>query len=94
MNQTAKSDAGKLQLTLVPTGIIRAIARIRMYGNSKYPEGGPDNWKQVEPSRYRDALFRHLLAYFDDPKGRRAQGIRKQCQAAPGGAGRADKEKH
>ena len=40
-----------------------------MYGNAKYPEGGPDNWKQVEPEWYRDALFRHLLAYLDDPEG-------------------------
>ena len=68
-DQTIKADAGKLRLTLVPTGIIRAIARIRMYGNQKYPEGGPDNWKAVEPERYRDALFRHLLAYLDDPDG-------------------------
>lgn len=68
-NQTIKADEGKLQLTLVPTELIRAVARIRMYGNQKYPEGGPDNWKAVEPERYRDALFRHLLAYLDDPDG-------------------------
>ena len=67
-DQTMKADAGKLRLTHVPTELIRAVARIRMYGNEKYPEGGPDNWKQVEPERYRDALFRHLLAYLDDPK--------------------------
>lgn len=66
-DQTAKADAGKLQLTLVPTGIIRAIAHIREYGNRKY--GDPDNWKKVEAQRYRDALFRHLLAYLDDPNG-------------------------
>jgi hypothetical protein len=64
-----KADEGKLQLTLVPREMIRAVAAIRMYGNSKYPEGGPDNWKKVEPERYRDALFRHLLAYLDDPSG-------------------------
>ena len=63
-DQNAKADAGKLQLTLVPTGIIRAIARIRMFGNEKYKS--PDNWKTVEPQRYKDALFRHLLAYLDD----------------------------
>lgn len=65
--QTAKADAGKLQLTLVPRQIIRAIAAIRMYGNRKY--GSSDNWKNVEPERYRDAAFRHFLAYLDDPKG-------------------------
>lgn len=68
-SQAVKADAGKLRLTLVPRTIIRAIAMIRMYGNAKYPEGGPDNWKNVEVERYRDAAFRHFLAYLDDPKG-------------------------
>ena len=66
-NQTEKADAGKLRLTLVPTGIIRDIAAIRMYGCEKYPDGGLDNWKRVEPQRYRDAAFRHFLSYLDDP---------------------------
>lgn len=47
--------------------MFRDIAQVRQYGNKKY--GDPDNWKQVEPYRYRDALFRHLLAYLDDPDG-------------------------
>ena len=68
-DQTIKADAGKLQLTLVPRELIRAVARIRMYGNAKYPEGGPDNWKQVEPQRYRDAMFRHMMEYLDNPSG-------------------------
>ena len=68
-DQTVKADDGKLRLTLVPTELIRAVARIRMYGNAKYPEGGPDNWKQVEPERYRDAMFRHMMEYLDDPDG-------------------------
>ena len=68
-DQTIKADAGKLQLTLVPRQIIRDIAEVRMYGNQKYPEGGPDNWKQVEPQRYRDAMFRHMMEYLDDPDG-------------------------
>lgn len=67
-DQEAKADAGKPQLTLVPRQIIRAIAAVRMYGNSKY--GDPDNWRTVEVERYRDALFRHLLAYLDDPQGK------------------------
>lgn len=66
-DQTIKADAGKPRLSLVPPEIIRDIARVREYGNNKYPEGGPDNWKLVEPERYRDALFRHLLAYLEDP---------------------------
>lgn len=65
-DQTAKADEGKLRLTLVPFGIIRAIARVRMYGVKKYPEGGESNWKRVEKQRYKDALCRHLLAYLED----------------------------
>ena len=65
LKQTAKADAGKLRLTLVPRRIIRAIAKVRMYGNKKY--GDPENWRQVEPERYRDAAFRHFLSYLDDP---------------------------
>lgn len=66
-DQSAKADAGKLELTLVPRQIIRDIAEIRMYGNKKY--GSPDNWKTVSPQRYRDAAYRHFLAYLDDPTG-------------------------
>ena len=68
-DQKAKADAGKLKLTLVPRKIIKAIAAVRMYGNAKYPEGGPDNWKGVETERYRDAMFRHMMEYLDDPAG-------------------------
>lgn len=67
--QEAKADAGKPRLTLVPRRILADIARIREYGNAKYPEGGPNNWKTVEPERYRDAAFRHFVAYLDDPHG-------------------------
>ena len=61
-DQTAKADSGKLQLSLVPTQIIKDVAEVRMYGNKKYKD--PENWRRVEPQRYRDALYRHLLAYF------------------------------
>lgn len=67
MDQSAKADAGKAKLSLVPTQIIYDIARVREYGNKKY--GSSDNWKGVEPERYRDAAFRHLLAYLNDPSG-------------------------
>ena len=29
----------------------------------------PDNWKKVEIGRFRDAAYRHWLAYLDDPGG-------------------------
>lgn len=66
---SCKSDYGKPRLTLVPRKIIFAIAKIREYGNNKYPEGGVNNWKNVEIERYRDAAFRHFMAYLDDPTG-------------------------
>ena len=67
LNQEAKADAGKTQITLVPRKIIWDIAKIRMYGTAKYHD--PENWKNVSDDRYRDALMRHLLAYLDDPNG-------------------------
>ena len=66
-DQDAKEDMGKEQLTLVPRRIIHDICIIRMYGNKKY--GDPDNWRTVETERYRDAAYRHFLAYLDDPYG-------------------------
>lgn len=68
-DQSAKADAGKARLSLVPRKIIWAIARIREYGVAKYAKGGVDNWKRVEIDRYKDAAFRHFLAYLDDPHG-------------------------
>ena len=64
----AKQDYGKTKLSLVPRRIIWDVAAIREYGNNKYPDGGPDNWKGVEVERYRDAAYRHFLRYLDDPK--------------------------
>ena len=66
-NQDIKADAGKPQLTLVPRQIIFDIARVREYGLKKY--GKAESWKQVEIDRYRDATFRHFMAYLDNPQG-------------------------
>lgn len=66
-DQSLKADAGKPRLTLVPNDIIFAIARVREYGVDKYKT--VDGWRDVEPQRYRDALYRHWLAYLDDPQG-------------------------
>lgn len=62
--QTAKADEGKLEISLVPTQIIKDIAEVRMYGNKKY--GDPDNWKTVELRRYVDAFLRHTLEFVKD----------------------------
>lgn len=60
----AKADAGKLQISLVPTQFIRDVAKVRMYGNEKYHS--PANWVTVEKQRYIDALLRHILQYIDN----------------------------
>jgi len=61
--QSAKADKGKPRPTLVPPSLILAVAAIREYGAMKY--GNDNNWKLVEPQRYRDALYRHWLAYLE-----------------------------
>lgn len=60
-DQDVKADAGKPRLTLVPQEILYAIAAVREYGCEKY--GDPENWKKVDAQRYRDAMFRHFMAY-------------------------------
>ena len=60
-NQQAKADQGKPCPSLCPVSLIEAVTAVRMFGLQKYHD--PDNWKQVEPQRYRDALYRHWLAY-------------------------------
>ena len=65
-DQTAKADAGKLQLSLCPTQIVRDVTEVRMFGNAKYKSS--DNWKQVEMRRYVDALLRHALEFVDNPE--------------------------
>ena len=68
-DQSAKADAGKPRLTLVPRKIIWVIAAVREFAvRNKYHD--PDNWKRVEPQRYRDALYRHFMAYLDNPSGK------------------------
>ena len=61
MNQDVKADAGKIRPTLVPVSLVKAVAEVREYGCAKYKD--PENWRMVEPQRYKDALYRHLLAY-------------------------------
>ena len=51
----------KVDISLVPVSLIRAVRTVRLFGIRKYHD--PDNWRQVEPQRYRYALCRHWLAY-------------------------------
>ena len=63
-DQTAKADSGKARLSLVPFSMLEPIAIIREYGNAKY--GDSENWKTVEPDRYKDAMLRHLFAWLEN----------------------------
>ena len=70
MSDKHKADAGKAPISLVPTGIIWAIAKVRDYGvNVKYPETGRDGWRTIDIERIRDAMGRHFLRYLADPDG-------------------------
>ena len=60
-DQSIKADAGKLCPTLVPPSLVTAVAAIRGYGVAKY--GSSESWRTVESERYKDALYRHWLAY-------------------------------
>lgn len=71
--QEAKADAGKPRPTLVPIGLIDAVTAIREYGCAKYHD--PENWRKVEPQRYRDALYRHWLAYLRGEKNDEESGL-------------------
>ena len=71
--QEAKADRGKLRPTLVPPSLVLAVAAIREYGCRKYHD--PENWRKVEPQRYRDALYRHFLAYLKGEKNDAESGL-------------------
>ena len=60
VNSFMKFDNGKLRYGLIPPQATKALAEVLTYGAKKYK---PDNWKQGEPDRYMDALYRHLEAY-------------------------------
>lgn len=66
-DQSLKADAGKPEVRLVPSEIVRAIAYVRTFGVNKYHE--EDSWKKVEVKRYIDALYRHVLLFIDNPTG-------------------------
>lgn len=66
-DQIAKQDDGKIRPSLMPTNSWRAYCAIRDYGCKKYPLGGTENWRKVEPIRFLDALLRHAMAVIDDP---------------------------
>lgn len=58
---------------MCPASLIFAVTAIREYGTSKYHD--PENWKRVEPQRYRDAAYRHWLAYLSGEKVDEESGL-------------------
>ena len=62
----AKFDGGKPRPLLVPVSLMDAVTAIREYGCRKYAD--PENWRKVEPERYKNALYRHWLAYLRGEK--------------------------
>lgn len=64
-DQSAKADAGKARISLVPMQILKDIAEVREYGVQKYSD--PDNWMRVELDRYIDAIGRHYIEFARNP---------------------------
>lgn len=61
-----KHNGGKLRLSLVPREGTRTVARVMQKALDKYKEG---SWVNVPVTEYREAMYRHLLEYLDDPTG-------------------------
>ena len=60
-----KFDDNKPMVSLVDPDYTLGVARVLTFGATKY---GKNNWKEATPEdidRYKDALYRHWLAYLD-----------------------------
>ena len=66
INQSAKADAGKPRLSLVPPAAVEETAKVREYGCRKYPDGGKDNWRNVTIDRHFEAALRHIWKAAND----------------------------
>ena len=61
-----KNDQGKLQWSLMPFEQLEDVVRVLMNGAKTYAR---DNWKKCDdPTRYTDALMRHVTAYVEGQK--------------------------
>ena len=60
-----KETSGKLRWTLLPLLAVKEIVKVLEYGAKKY---SADNWKKVEPEKYKEAAFRHWTAYLEGEK--------------------------
>jgi len=60
-NEALKDDSGKVEYSLLMDDFIEELAKVRMFGSSKYEKW--DWMKGLEYSRYMDAIRRHLKAF-------------------------------
>ena len=82
MPEGLKYDGGKPRAALVLGGFANAlleVAKVGTFGAEKY---APNNWKLVEPERYEDALFRHLLQWQSGELVDSETGLRHLAHAA------------
>lgn len=73
-----KFDMGKTRWGLMPSLCLEKIAEVFTYGAAKY---GDNNWKDVEKSRYVDALFRHLHAWMQGEREDKESGLHHLAHA-------------
>lgn len=58
-----KDDTGKPSITMIPSGPLKDLAQVFMFGAKKYGKG---NWKEgFVYSRLLDAVYRHMMAWFE-----------------------------
>ncbi len=72
-----KHDQGKLRPTLLFQSLPNAVQQtieVLQYGANKY---GDENWKLVEPQRYKDALLRHILKYISGIERDEESGLKE-----------------
>ena len=79
METGKKNDKGKLMWSLIPTGPMREIVKVFMYGMDLY---GYENWKHLEPRRVYDAIHRHITAWWDGERVDPETGLHHMAHAA------------
>lgn len=67
-----KNDAGKRDWTLMPWEQLEEVVKVLEDGAKKYDR---NNWKLVEPERYRKALLRHAVTYAEGGKVDKESGL-------------------
>jgi hypothetical protein len=55
-----KETSGKLRWTLLPLDALKEVVKVLEYGARKY---SADNWQKVDKEKYKEALWRHWVAY-------------------------------